>query len=359
MLNKNLQIYIKTTETCNLNCKHCFTSGSNGAKVYFDPLKTFLFLKKLTDEKRIESLRLLYHGGEPLLAPIKDLIYFYELTQELNTEVSYAIQTNLVYPLTEDKLKFLNIFKSYGIGTSWDENIRFGSNSPNNEELKKNQLFLWEDNVKKLVSDGHFITLMVSLNTDIVKNKEPFEIIEYASNLGIKYILFERITSNGNALGNLDIFPKNKDVDNWLLRMYLQTIDKKLYLKINNIFLNEIAHSFLKKQHIGNRCRNCELSLITINADGSLSGCPNSAPENKWGHINQDLNISLNNKNRVGAICKEMTRNSVCFSCPVQDVCNGDCYKLPWEGDTCAAPKSLMRYIKENKDFLNLDKLII
>ena len=29
----------KTTETCNLNCKHCFTSGINGPKVYWNTNK--------------------------------------------------------------------------------------------------------------------------------------------------------------------------------------------------------------------------------------------------------------------------------------------------------------------------------
>jgi radical SAM protein with 4Fe4S-binding SPASM domain len=359
MINKNLQIYVKTTETCNLNCSHCFTSGSKGPKIYFDPYRTFLFLKKLVDSERLESVRLLFHGGEPILAPLKDLIYFYDLTKDLNTSVSYGIQTNLVYSLTSDKLKFFDILKPYGIGTSWDENIRFGSAVPGNEEIKKKQLSIWEDNVRKLISEGHFVTLMVSLNKDIVEKKEPFEIIDYAASLGIEYILFERITGNGNALINPDIFPKNKDIDNWIFRMYQQTIERKLYLKIKNMFLNEIAHSFLKKEHMGNRCRNCELSLITINADGSLSGCPNSASEKKWGHIDYDIETSLKNKNRIGAICKEMTRNSVCYSCPVRDVCNGDCYKLPWEGDICAAPKSLMSYIKSNKDFENLEKLIV
>jgi radical SAM protein with 4Fe4S-binding SPASM domain len=359
MLNKNLQVYVKTTETCNLNCSHCFTSGSKGAKIFFNPEKTYFFLKRLVEEKEIESLRILFHGGEPLLAPLTDLTRFYDMTQNLKTDISYAIQTNLVYQLNAQKLKFFEILKPFGIGTSWDLDMRFGSNFPNTEELKKRQLSLWECNVRELVSKGHSITLMVSLNTSLIRGMEPFEIIDYASNLGIKYILFERITGNGNALENPEIFPKNKEVDNWLLKMYQQTIDKKLYLKINNMFLNEIAYSFLKKQHIGNRCRNCELSLITINADGSLSGCPNSAPENKWGLIDQDINISLSHKNRVGAICKERVRNPVCFSCPVRDVCNGDCYKLPWEDDICAAPKSLMKYIKENKDFLNLEKLII
>ena len=75
--------------------------------------------------------------------------------------------------------------------------------------------------------------------------------------------------------------------------------------------------------------------------------------------VTNAVDYSFKNKNRIEAICKEMTRNPVCATCPVSSICNGDCYKLPWEEDICAAPKSLMKYIKENKDFSNLEKLIL
>lgn len=357
MLSKNIQIYLKTTETCNLNCKHCFTSGSNGKKVFFDPIKTSNFLKNLVEFKKLNSIRIVYHGGEPFLAPIQDLMMSYNLTKGLNCDVTYGIQTNLVFSLTKEKLNFLDLIKPFGIGTSWDKDIRFGSINSFDVNLKNKQLNLWENNVKKLSSLGHDITLMVSINEAILK-MEPFEIINYAHSLGIKYILFERITGNGNANLNPDIFPKNLQIDSWLLKMYTQTIELKLYEKIKNMFLNEIAFSFLKKSHIGNRCRNCEQSLITINADGTLSGCPNSANEKIWGNLSQSIDEIFSSKVRIGAICKELTRNKICLSCPVNDICNGDCYKLPWENDICAAPKSLMQFIKKNNDYSNLEKLI-
>ena len=37
---KSAMIYLKTTETCQLDCSHCFTSGSLGRKIYFDVDKT-------------------------------------------------------------------------------------------------------------------------------------------------------------------------------------------------------------------------------------------------------------------------------------------------------------------------------
>ena len=38
---KNAMIYLKTTETCQLDCSHCFTSGSLGRKIYFDVDKNY------------------------------------------------------------------------------------------------------------------------------------------------------------------------------------------------------------------------------------------------------------------------------------------------------------------------------
>lgn len=356
MINKNVQIYLKTTETCNLNCKHCFTSGANGKKIFFDPVKTYNFIKNLVELKKLNSVRVVYHGGEPLLAPIESLFESFNLISGLKCDVSYSIQTNLVFPLTQEKLNFLNLIKPFGIGTSWDKNIRFGSNS-SDSSLKQKQLDVWEENVRKLSSLGFDITLMITINSDIL-SMEPFEVINYAHSLGIKYVLFERITGNGNANLNPDIFPKNKEVDSWILKMYHQTIEFRLYEKVKNMFLNEIAFSFLRKSHIGNRCRNCEQSLITINADGTLSGCPNSANEKIWGHIDESIESIMTNKVRIGSICKELTRNKICQSCSVKDICNGDCYKLPWENDICAAPKSLMEFIKLNNDYSNLEKLI-
>lgn len=39
-------VYLKTTETCQLNCSHCFTNGINGKKGWFDPVATVDFFKR-------------------------------------------------------------------------------------------------------------------------------------------------------------------------------------------------------------------------------------------------------------------------------------------------------------------------
>ena len=80
MIKNDLYFYIKTTETCNLNCDHCFTNGKNGRKIYFDPEKVAEWVNKLKEYKPHSTGHFEFHGGEPFLAPIEDMWKFYNLT---------------------------------------------------------------------------------------------------------------------------------------------------------------------------------------------------------------------------------------------------------------------------------------
>lgn len=285
-----------------------------------------------------------------MLAPINDMRFFYEMVKEKYPETDFSIQTNLVYKITDERMLFFNdLFLDKGIGTSWDHNMRFA---------ETRQIFQWENNVRELINQGHNISVMVSLNKDIIQDHEPLTIIQYFIDLGIQHVLFERITSNGNAVLNPYIQPQNKDLDAWLLKMYEQTMEHELYKNIHNMFLDEVATSFVDRLHKANRCRNCEQSLITINADGTIAGCPNSAPEEYWGNIDMSIEENLSSKKRIHTMGCELKRNDNCLTCPVNSICNGDCHRLPWQGNICAAPKSLMLKMKTENKIEDYQKLI-
>lgn len=335
-------VYLKTTETCQLNCEHCFTSGAKGAKVFFNPEKVINFFTRLKKViPHYDNGLISFHGGEPMLAPLKDMYAVYDGVKDLWDTVNWSIQTNLVYNLSDEKIEFFDkITKREQIGTSWDVGIRFPS-----EKAEK----LWEKNVRTLADLGYPITVMVSLTSKSVKI-EPKDIINKMVDLGVKYVNFERMTPNGNARDNDYLAAGNKNLDAYFVKMWEQTVKYGLHKNIGNMFFNSILTSLVYTTHSGCRCRTCEQKIFTLNADGTIGGCPNSAVEKPYGHIDHPIMELLYSKGRMKEISCEAVRNPGCYGCEVFDICNGDCHQLAWEGDICAAPKSLMKQLKYTGD---------
>lgn len=329
----NLSVYVKTTETCNLNCFHCFTSGTNGAKIYFDPIATADWVNQLNDGKK--QCHFEYHGGEPMLAPIKDLWdFFFKVNDEWGDRASFGITTNLTFKLTEDKLDFFeHVMNDLRIGTSWDPTIRFA-----NEKQRK----LWENNVKELVSRNFKIKAFISVSKDVC-DMSPRAIVDYMRSLGINEISWERITGNGNALIHGEkLYPTNSKLQEFFMKVHEECAD--IRHEFDDVFMETIYAKFEKGRLFdGTFCRDCEQKLFTINADGTIAGCPNSAPTDHYGHIKESADHVINKPKRQDTIANEMfLRDDRCYKCPVFAYCHSDCHQLEWQDDVCPAPKTLM-----------------
>lgn len=331
-IQNNISVYIKTTETCNLNCFHCFTNGINGAKIYFDPVATANWVNQLNDGEKICHFE--YHGGEPMLAKTEDLFEFYfRVFESWGERATFGITTNLTYKLTEDRLDFLShVMTDNRIGTSWDPTIRFA-----NEKQRQ----LWEDNVKLLTSSGFIVKAFVSLSKDVVA-MSPREIIDYLRGLGITEISWERITHNGSAVDNTSIYPSNAALQDFFMRCHTECAD--IREEFDDVFMETVYNKFEKGLlHQGTFCRDCEQKLFTINADGTIAGCPNSAPTDHYGHIKESVDEVINKPKRSDIIAKEIFfRDARCYTCPVFAYCGSDCHQLEWQDNVCPAPKTLM-----------------
>lgn len=337
LIPSSLMVYLKTTETCQLNCSHCFTSGSNGKRIYFNPEATIDFFRRL--KQRVPDLggMITFHGGEPFLAPVGDMELVWKECKDLWPSVAWSCTTNLVYTLTDDIRSFMKRALHRGISTSWDKGIRFAN---------QKQEDLWRLNLKTLVDDGHNITLQVSLNRELIETPID-QLIRFLDSLEVNYVHFERITNDGNATNNQSIIPSNLEVDQWFVRLWEAT--ERLRPRYKDLLLDTITTSLDTGAHVGVRCRDCEQKIFTLNADGSISGCPNSAVGNDFAHISQSIDQILTSPGRINNITCEINRNPLCYQCDVFDVCNSDCHQLAWQGDVCAAPKSLMRMLKQTR----------
>lgn len=327
-------VYIKTTEACNLNCKHCFTGGNAHKREFLDVERTIDWVRRLFEHLSFEDhTHFELHGGEPFLLPIKQLK---ELTAGIRTwgpvKHSIGATTNLVYKLTDELIWFIrNDLES--IGTSWDPDIRFAN---------EKQHALWQSNLKTLTEHVD-MTLNVSVSRGLIEMNVS-DLLMFLRDTGCHRVQFERITTNGNARKNLALFPSNAEINDWYLRLH--NASEKLGARswFHNASLEDVYAKFENGNACsGTFCRNCEESIFTINADGSIGGCANSAPEESFGHIDQDIAELFDASGRIDNIVKERVRHEQCYVCPVAAYCGGDCHRLAWEGDVCAAPKQLMK----------------
>lgn len=337
----NWMFYLKTTETCNLNCKHCFTNGSNGAKIFWKPELVIDWIQRFSKQvKGEDTLHCEFHGGEPFLVPVDEMIKVYEECKDYVPMATWGATSNLTFKMYPEHFSFIQNQLNNRIGTSWDPNIRFSS---------PKQYDLWRKNVETLVANGTKVKLFISVTSATI-NIEPIELLEWVKDLGVQEMSLERLTHNGNANLYPDIFPSNLDQDAWFLKMHHQIQEHNARGWFENEFMEDIYSKFESNfTRGGTFCRDCEEKLFTLNADGTIAGCPNSAPEQNFGSITDSIEDLLTNPVRLNNISCERSRNPNCYSCEVFDVCGGDCHQLAWQGDICGAPKSLMRHLKGNR----------
>ena len=331
-------IYVKTTDTCNLNCQHCFTSGRNGSKTQWDWEQTQRWVNEFLTQHPDDQVHLELHGGEPFLVSLDTLERFVAPYKD-DKRVSLGATTNLVYRLTDRHVAFIKDVLGYRVGTSWDGGIRF-----ENEKQKA----LWLRNVKQLRDEGVTIKLFVSVTSELVA--QPVEdFLSLMGEIQPDEIALERLTSNGNATQHNDIFPDNERQDNWYLSLFKAYKAGNYPFEITTLdIIEERLQANLVK--VDTNCRNCEQNLVTINADGGLSGCPNAAMTNVYGNVNEEVEAYLSSEGRISEIGKELDFHPNCLQCDVFDVCGGDCHRLSWQGNRCGGLKNLLRYLKYGEE---------
>lgn len=320
-------IYVKTTNKCNLKCKHCYNAecsevGLENATMSNEVFNGIMAHHILNTDT---PANIILHGGEPMLWLKENhdnyrsvmLTLGYILENRVKHEMS--ITTNLVYLLDLDTL---NLFKKMSeqrmlpaITTSWDYDIRFD----------KNKETLWKTNVEFLVRNGVPVRVTVTVTQKLLE-LEPQVIFDMCKELGVWCVNFERLTVNGRAKENTYLIPKNRDVDNWLYKAYK-------YVKEHGYFvvpLFECLEASKAGILTGCRARQCTQNVITYNPDASIASCPNIS------------NILIDTEEFKDTCCKEKVRNNECYTCEYFKVCNGDCFQLAWDDTGCAGLKGIL-----------------
>lgn len=326
-MNGMKKIYIKTTESCNLCCDHCYIGEARKNKKFFDENVTIAWLKDYININGLKNsdLYISFHGGEPLLCPLEKM----EKVCKAFCGAQIDATTNLTYKLTDNIIKFMKTyFVSNGqffIKTSWDKDIRFKT---------KEQELLWWENIRKLKSEGAYIKVNICLTSKLLK-LEPKDFLAYFSGPEIDELHFERLTFD--EIHDISLIPDYKKIDRWLLNLY------KLNPTIEIDNFTDIKRA-LNKEFVGCRKRTCMKDVLTINADGTVGACPNSSLAKPFTSIYEKAQTKY--AKQLELIKNEEIRKLSCYACEYFSVCNGDCCQLRFFHGDCPFPKKLSDTIK-------------
>lgn len=324
-------IYLKLTNACNLRCKHCYNEQMNNHYKMSPEIihKSIQYIHQLRQENPSEDILIQFHGGEPML--VKPSVIQNIINQTKDDNVMYGITTNLTYELTDDKLAILKQMSPLKgnrpfIQTSWDEYIRF-----NNEKQEQ----LWLNNVRLCTEYDIDVQVTICLTIDLFQSYSPKQFLDKVLSWPTRYINFERITENGAARLN-NIRPLNNDVDVWLTEFYKLCENTDL-----QVALFDSVKLSIQGKLTGCRARRCTHDVRTINPDGSLATCPNTAHQ----PIAYSLDEKSSEEKMVQWHMKEGNTSLECFCCALFKYCNRECFQLRWDESGCPGLNRLYLYL--------------
>lgn len=322
-----MNIFIKPLEICNLNCRHCYNQNHT-EYLGLDILINFLNNCNM----KFKDNYFILHGGEPMLNNIN---YLNKLVDNF-PDNKWRITTNLCYELDDEKISFLK--KLNQVRVSFDIGIRFNN-------IKN--LLLWYKNIKILNDNNIHIILNICLTSTFINKIHPLKLLRFLKSLKIKEYRFERITETGNAKINNYLIADYLQLDNWLCLLYkYNKLDK-----FKNIYCGEfkmILHGILNHPNYCYGIECCK-SVLTVNSNGTIGGCPNEARDNIFGNIKSNLDdIIMEASKFLNNNCK--FHKTECLTCEFFSRCREYCRAFNWQNNICPYPKKLSNIIYEERE---------
>lgn len=325
---QEFNIYIKLTNGCNLRCKHCFNEIMMNHNSMSDETlnKVIVWLKEFRATNPESIMNMSLHGGEPMLYNLDKILHLIKSTEDL--DLKWCITTNLIYEITDKHLQVFKKMVPYKeplVMTSYDfGDLRFTGKQEN----------LWKSNVKLLQDNGIKVQPIICVTKYVVDNISVSDFFDFLDTNNIKQFNLERITETGRAVQN-KVKPANEAQNRWLLSIF------KEYERRGNLMcplFHGVIES-LKGTYLGCRARKCMNTVITINPDGSLAGCPNTA-DNTYGDL-----TSVNDCRKCQLIEQERKKPLECLICSYYKYCNGDCFQLKFDSTGCSGMKPIYEYL--------------
>lgn len=354
-----MQIIVKLTTGCNLNCIYCSEGDKIAEKLPITTIyKLVDDLPNLLDKYNEKCIDLLWHGGEPLLIGKKYLtdVMQYATEKLQKYTIRFLIQSNGT--LIDDE--WIKIFKKFDvkIGISLDgfkelhdENRKTKDNKPTFDCILKN--------IAKLKSADIPVSTLMVLNTEkTIDAKKLFDFI-YENKLGSK---IHAVIPSGRAEN------KTNEEINSIYNNYIKLMED-LYKEIMNTGrkvviepLDELMNAILGISKIRECSFNgsCGNNFMCLYPNGDMGFCGRASTSEQenliYGNLNHTDLVALYESSNAQRIRNRQIylKEHDCKNCSDWDLCHGGCSfeavnatgNLETKYPNCELRKRLLKFLK-------------
>lgn len=337
----HINTLIKPTNDCNLRCKYCFHDkyGYSKGLLEMKHLKKYIILLS----QKYQYINIIWHGGEPLLAPISYYEDIYNFCKKLSSNFTFSIQTNGTL-LNQEIITF---FKEN------DTNIGLSFDGLGNEFTRSKSGKILENIILLKENDFHPGAIIV-INERNVNNL--IQEYNYFKSLDLSMKL-NPMFNEGAAVKNeyLSLNP-NEYVSNFISFFKYWAYDKECNINVStctelvNLITNE--HSSV--------CTNnsCLGKWLCLDSNGIIYPCDRlCVNEYILGDISELSSIDevFYNQNFLNILKKSITRRNNCINnCEYYNNCYAGCnanYLL--HNNSLCIQKEIL---KEIKSFIRITK---
>lgn len=329
-------IFIKPTNFCDNGCEFCYLSTSVRSQSKTMTKETLhkvaIFLQGLAAKH--SSIRVVWHGGEPLSVPIdwykdaKDIFDVYDF------EYSESMQTSL--PSCNDEI----------IGFIKQRLNGFVGVSPNYGKSTENE---WLARIKTLRANGVISVPTIVITKELMQ--DPKTVLDWVKRCGFIFFRIERMNSvEGNVVDRPNNFGQSK--------YYIALFDEmmKRYLRGEKYFCNTVyaAINGVLNGSGGERWGGqCQSFLAVIEPNGDINTCPDRVDkEFPMGNVGDGVESFFTNKKRNKWVSHQMHghRTERCMACDFLDFCGSACPITEHESSECAGYYQFLKYIEKKSN---------
>lgn len=324
-----LNIYMKPTNYCTVDCDHCYLPEDVRANRYVmsedkirEVAKLVINLAKMEGH---EGVHFIWHGGEPLMLKPE---WYYRAGEIFDEEIgseyfTESMQSSLI-PYTP---KWAQLFiDRYGssIGTSVDFTQR---------KIKGNTehyLDFWMKKVNMARDAGVYVTPgMVPTKKEINRAEE---IVDWICDQKFHEMNVERYSKVG-TMQAID-WPSNAQHSEFLIRMFdrlMERFEKGEHAFQSNVTVSAILGILFKRP--GDRWgTNCQRQFLVVEPDGSLNTCPDRAHhETPFSNVEDGAAAFRKSEGRRKWIkIQDIThKENHCTTCEYNSWCKSGCPMTP------------------------------